>query len=167
MTIGEARDLITFNGWANGLVFDAANGLSEEQLRHVIPSSFPSIGETLAHIVSTEWLWLQRLLGESPVSAPAWVTSADVPGLRSQLATVESQREAFLAGLTDADLDHPIAYRTLAGQPHDDRLSDVIRHVVNHSTYHRGQAATQFRQLGVTPPGIDFIAYVWRARTAR
>ena len=164
MTIDEARDLIAFNKWANGLVFDVASSLSEEQLRHVIPSSFPSVGATVAHIVSTEWVWLQRFLGDSPDRFPTWVTSTDLPALRSLLTTIESDREAFLAPLTDADLERPISYRTLAGQPREDRLSDVVRHVVNHSTYHRGQAATQFRQLGIAPPGTDFILYVWNAR---
>jgi uncharacterized damage-inducible protein DinB len=164
MTIGEARDLIAYNKWANGLIFDAAEPLSEEQLRQVIPSSFPSLNATLAHLASTEWVWLRRWLGESPSAAPEWVAGAALSELRSRLGTVENERDAFLANLTDADLDRPLAYRTLAGQPREDRLSDVIRHVVNHATYHRGQAATQFRQLGFAPPGTDFIAYVWRAR---
>ncbi|HUR21106.1 MAG TPA: DinB family protein [Vicinamibacterales bacterium] len=164
MTIGEARDLMAYNRWANGLVFDAAKGLTSEQYREAIPSSFPSVAATLAHIVSTEWVWLRRWLGESPTSGPEWVAAADLAELRTRLTTIESERDGFLAGLTDADLDQPMSYRTLAGQPHADRLSDVVRHVVNHSTYHRGQAATQFRQLDVAPPGTDFIAYVWKAR---
>ena len=167
MTIGEARDLMAYDRWANGLVFDSASGLSEAQLRQVIPSSFPSIAATLAHIAFAEWLWLQRWLGQSPDKLPDWVFSADLPALRSQLTAIEGQQDAFMAGLTDADLDRALSYRTLAGQPHADRLSDVVRHVVNHSTYHRGQAATQFRQLDVAPPGTDFIAYVWRTRDGR
>jgi uncharacterized damage-inducible protein DinB len=164
MTIGEARDLVAYNKWANALVFEAAAAVSEERLRQVIPSSFPSLGATLAHIVSTEWLWLRRWLGESPNGLPEWVAAADLPELRSRLTALERERDVFVANLADADLDRPLAYRTLAGQPHEDRLSDVVRHVVNHATYHRGQAATQFRQLGIAPPGTDFIAYVWRAR---
>src|SRR5215207_3439647 len=147
MTIGEARDLIAYNRWANRLLFDAAAGVSAAQLRQVIPSSFPSLIATLAHIVSTEWVWLRRWLWESPNGVPDWVAGADLSELRSQLTTVESERDVFVANLDDAALARVLAYRTLAGQPHEDRLSDVVRHVVNHATYHRGQAATQFRQL--------------------
>jgi len=164
MTVGEARDLIAYNRWANGQVFAAAAGLSEEQLTQVIPSSFPSVHATLAHIVSTEWVWLRRWLGESPASVPPWVATADLPDLRLRLTAVESEHDAFLSNLTDAGLEQVISYRTLAGQPHEDRLSDTLRHAVNHSTYHRGQVATQFRQLAIAPPATDFIAYVWRAR---
>ena len=103
MTLDEARELIAYDIWANGLVFAAASGLSEEQLRRDIPSSYPSVGATLAHIVSTEWVWLRRWLGESPRSAPAWVAAAELSELQSQMTAVESERGAFLAGLTDGD----------------------------------------------------------------
>jgi uncharacterized damage-inducible protein DinB len=52
-----------------------------------------------------------------------------------------------------------IEYRTLAGQSYRNSLADLVRHVVNHSTYHRGQAATQLRQLQVVPPSTDFVRY--------
>src|SRR3954453_7923611 len=164
MTAGEARDLITYNRWANAQVFAAAAGLSEEQLTQLMPSSFPSVRATLAHIVSTEWVWLRRWFNESPTSVPPWMAAADLADLRARLTAVESEQQGFLADLTDAGLEQMISYRTVAGQPHEDRLSDTIRHAVNHSTYHRGQVATQLRQLAIAPPGTDFIAYVWRAR---
>jgi uncharacterized damage-inducible protein DinB len=164
MTIDEARELLAYNRWANGLVFAAAAGLSAEQLRREIASSFPSVAASLAHIVSTEWVWLQRWRGESPTGVPAWVSTADLAELRQRLSGIEAGSETYLAGLGDDDLERPISYRTLAGQPHADSLSHVVRHVVNHSTYHRGQASTQFRQLGLVPPGTDFIAYVWHVK---
>jgi len=164
MTVGEARDLTAYNKWANGVVFSAAAGLSPDQLTHVVPSSFPSVRATLAHIVSTEWVWLRRWLHESPTSVPAWVASADLADLRVRLTAIEGEREAYLADLTDTRLEELISYRTLSGQPHDDPLGDTLRHVVNHSTYHRGQVATQFRQLAIAPPATDFIAYVWQGR---
>jgi uncharacterized damage-inducible protein DinB len=49
--------------------------------------------------------------------------------------------------------------RNLAGNTYRNTLADLIRHVVNHSTYHRGQLATQLRQLGQIPPATDFIVY--------
>ena len=164
MTIDEARELFAYNRWANDLVFGVAAGLSADQLHQRVASSFPSIGATLAHIVSTEWVWLQRWLGENPTAVPGWVSTADLAELRVRLTEVERESERFLAGLADGDLARAISYRTLSGQAHTDALGHVVRHVVNHSTYHRGQVATQFRQLGTTPPGTDFIAYVWQVK---
>jgi uncharacterized damage-inducible protein DinB len=163
MTMDEARELFAYNRWANGLVFSASADLSADQLRRSVASSFPSVAASLAHVVSTEWVWLQRWLGESPTAVPTWV-SADLAELRARLTEVEGQSERFLAGLADADLARAISYRTLSGQAHADPLGHTVRHVVNHSTYHRGQVATQFRQLGVVPPATDFIAFVWQAK---
>ena len=76
------------------------------------------------------------------------------------LSDVEAQRAAFLAGLSEARLGEAVRYRTLKGDEYENALGDLLRHVLNHSTYHRGQAATQLRQLGATPPATDLILYL-------
>lgn len=54
MTITEARELFGYESWANARMFEAAGELTQEQCDAVVASSFPSIGATLAHIVSAE-----------------------------------------------------------------------------------------------------------------
>jgi uncharacterized damage-inducible protein DinB len=164
MTSGEVRELFAYGSWANARVFDAASALSEEQQHHSIASSFPSIGGTLAHIVGAEWVWLRRWLGESPSSFPDWVTTPVYADLRARLSAVEQERDAFLAGLSDGDVDRTISYRTLSGQACSDPLGNLMKHVVNHSTYHRGQVVTQLRQLGLKPPSTDLILYLRQAK---
>lgn len=161
MTIDEARELFRYGAWATGRMFDAAGALTAEQFAAHVTSSFPSFGATLAHIVGAEWIWLRRWLGESPLGMPAWVASpASLGELRTHFAAVDADRHAFLAPLTDADLARRVAYRTMDGKAWDHALGDLIRHVVNHSTYHRGQLTTMLRQLGEAPPNTDFIRYV-------
>ena len=164
MTIDEARRLFAYGSWANGLMFDAAAALTAEQFNAPAASSYPSVGATLGHIVSAEWIWLQRWQGVSPTAAPAWATGLLLSELRAHLAEVETERDRFLETLAEADLERPVSYRTLSGQAWTDPLGDLLRHAVNHSTYHRGQVATQLRQLGVKPPGTDMIVYLRRAR---
>jgi uncharacterized damage-inducible protein DinB len=160
MRIDEARGLFAYSGWANDRVFGAAEALVPEQMTATAASSFPSVRGTLGHIVGAEWVWLRRWLGESPSAAPSWVGESSLPELRARLATLEAERESYLAGLTDEDLLRVVEYRTLGGQASADPLAGLLRHVVNHSTYHRGQVATQLRQLGVAPPGTDLITYL-------
>jgi uncharacterized damage-inducible protein DinB len=160
MTIDEARGLFGYSAWANGRMFDAAAALRADQLAATIASSFPSVLGTLAHIVSTEWIWSRRWLGDSPTAAPAWVTASSLSELRARLTEVESERDRFLDGLTDADLERVVEYRRVSGEAYADRLADLVRHAVNHSTYHRGQLATQLRQIGVQPPGTDLVSYL-------
>jgi len=164
MTIAEVRELFAYGGWANALVFEAASALSEDQLHQSVASSFPSVGGTLAHIVGAEWVWLRRWLGESPSNFPDWVTKPVYADLRARLSAVEQEREAFLGGLSDADLSRTVSYRTLGGQTFSDPLGNLMKHVVNHSTYHRGQVVTQLRQLGQKPPSTDLVLYLRRAK---
>jgi len=163
MTTGEVRELFAYSAWANALVFDTAAALSTEQLGHSVASSFPSIGATLAHVVGAEWVWLRRWLGESPSGFPEWVKSPVLAELRTRLSGVEREREAFVADLSDADLVRVVSYHTLGGQPFWDPLGGLMRHVVNHSTYHRGQVVTQLRQLGFKPPTTDLIVFMRRS----
>ncbi len=160
MRIEEARDLFAYSAWANGRMFDAAAGLPASQLSATIASSFPSVLRTLGHIVSAEWIWLRRWQGDSPAAAPAWATGSSLSDLRARLTEVESERDRLFGGLVDADLERIVEYRRISGEAHADRLADLVRHTVNHSTYHRGQLVTQLRQVGAQPPGTDFVTYV-------
>jgi len=162
MTVSEARDLFRFDEWANARLAAALSALSEDACTQPIVSSYGSLRETFAHIVSSEWVWLRRWKGESPTSVPPWMDGGHAD-LVARLAEVETERAAFLDGLADERMDELVVYRRLSGEELRNRLSDLFRHVVNHSTYHRGQAATQLRQLGVVPPSTDFTQYL-RAR---
>jgi uncharacterized damage-inducible protein DinB len=161
VTIDEARELFGYGSWANGLTLAAAKALTPEQLVAPVVSSFPSVLATLAHLVGVEWLWLRRWTGDDPGSMPEWVGAPDLPDLEARLAAVEVERAAFL---TNADLDRMVSYHGLDGQAFSLRLGSLMRHVVNHSTYHRGQLATMLRQLGQTPPGTDFTRYLREAK---
>jgi len=165
MTNHEARQLFDYNSWANARMFSAAEALTAEQLEAPLVSSFPSLMATLAHIVETEWTWLRRWLGERPAASPAWVDEPSLRELKAQLAAVEAERASFLAGRTDADLAGVVSYHGGDGQAFAHPLEDLIRHVVNHSTYHRGQLVTLLRQLGHTPPSTDFTRYLREGAT--
>jgi uncharacterized damage-inducible protein DinB len=164
MTIDEARQLFDYGSWATALMLSAAEALTQEQAEAFVVSSFPSISATLAHIVGTEWIWLRRWQGDSPTSAPAWAAKPALTELKVQLAAVEAERTSFLARLTDAALEGVVSYRAPDGLAFSHPLGQLMRHVVNHSTYHRGQLATLLRQLGHTPPNTDFTRYLRAAK---
>ena len=159
MTIAEILSLFAYTEWANDRTWSSIERLTDEQFTRTLGGSFPTIRETAAHIVSSEWIWLQRWKGVSPTSAPEWIHEATAAGLRSRLREVESQRAAYLRSLGDADLQTPLAYRRLNGEPNSLPLAHVLQHVVNHSTYHRGQIATMIRQAGGTPVSTDLLNF--------
>jgi len=155
MNVKDVRRLFAYTEWANALFFDAVDQLTEEQYARTIESSFPTIGDTLAHIISAEWIWLRRWKGESPMVAPPWTTGASRETLHEQLRELEAERASFLEMLSDEALAAPLSYRSIKGDPFTLPLGEQLQHVVNHSTYHRGQLTTMLRQAGATPPGTD------------
>jgi uncharacterized damage-inducible protein DinB len=159
MTPDDLRTLYGYDAWAHARTFAALRALPSGVLDAVAPSSFPTIRATLAHMVSAEWIWLQRWLGANPTAPPPWHTGS-LDELEAALAEVSATRDAFLATLTESDLVRPCTYRTLAGAEFTNALGGLMQHVVNHGSYHRGQLATQMRQLGHTPPTLDLLLYL-------
>jgi uncharacterized damage-inducible protein DinB len=159
MSLDEVREHFAYGEWANDRFREVIAALPGDQLAVRIESSFSSIVETFAHIVAAEWIWLRRWKGENPSSIPDWLEQPRFDALVTRLAEIESERDGFLATLGENDLEKVLSYRTMDGTPYENRLADLFLHVVNHSTYHRGQLATMLRQVGAIPPATDFIVF--------
>jgi len=159
MNLGEARDLFTYDDWANARLFRVLEDLTPEQFAKPIVSSFASLQDTVGHIVAVEWVWLRRWNGESPSGPAPWVSGASRETLRQALADVQTERVRFLAELTAERLNQVVAYRNLKGEQFQQPLWVLFQHLVNHSTYHRGQVATLLRQVGATAPVTDYVVY--------
>lgn len=160
MTPNDARLLFDYNDWANQRLCQAARELTSAEFRRDLGSSYSSVQATLVHIMWAEWLWLQRWQGLSPkdVFDPhAFPTQQDID---SYWEGIRRGQRSFLAGLTDERLHEPVAYENLKGETWQYARKDMLRHVVNHSTYHRGQVVTLLRQLGRIPPATDFLVFL-------
>ncbi|MFN2387485.1 MAG: DinB family protein [Thermoanaerobaculia bacterium] len=156
----EIRSLYDYNRWANRRILGAAAGLPPARFLEDRSSSFGSLRDTLVHILGAEWVWLRRWDGESP---PAYPDAGDFPtveALTSRWKELERGQSSFFDRLSDGALDRVVAYTNAAGERWRYPLRQMLQHVVNHSTYHRGQAVTLLRQLGRTPPGTDLLLYL-------
>jgi uncharacterized damage-inducible protein DinB len=160
MNINDIKTLYEYNEWANSKFVQVIKNLSEEQFTSEIKSSFSSVRDTLGHIVCAEWIWLRRWLGESPVSMPAWLDKPILIILTYKLSEIETERNKFISGLSDESLQKIISYRNTKGEATKKILKNLFQHVVNHSSYHRGQLATLLRQLGTVPPATDFVLFI-------
>ena len=165
MTTDEAQRLFGYTSWANALMFRSAGAIPPADAGAPAASSFPSLCHTLAHIAGGEWVWLRRWLGDSPPGMPDWVANPDLADVRRRLGELEAERGMYLGRLSDDALGKAFHYRLFNGKEAETPLGELFRHVVNHSTYHRGQAATQMRQLGHTPPSTDYVRFLREAST--
>ncbi len=163
--IEELRELFAYTGWANGRMLDAVAKLDAAAFDQDLGNSFPSIRATLVHVLSADWVWLARWRGSSPTGIPESWELASFPAVRAKWEEIQRERADFVRGLGDADLDRPLAYRNIRGEPFVNTFGEMLRHVVNHNTYHRGQVITMLRQLGAQGVETDLIVF-YRLRAA-
>ena len=166
MNLIEAHDLYRYNDWANERLVAAVESLPVEALARHLGGSFPSIRATFSHIIAGEWIWLERLRGSNPSSPPEWLSSPELSVLVSHLRDVTVRRSAFLSSLPESSLATSVHFRFISGAADAHTLSDLLVHVVNHSTYHRGPLAGMLRQVGASPPSTDFIVFRASQRAA-
>lgn len=157
--LAELKELYDYDRWANGRILDAVGELPEAELWKDLGSSFPSVGATVVHLLSAEWVWVSRWEGASPRSMPDGWADASLEELRRHWKDVQDRQRAFLGSLAEDDLDRAVDYTNLAGQSLRSTIGQMLRHVVNHSSYHRGQVVTLLRQLGRPAPSTDLILY--------
>jgi uncharacterized damage-inducible protein DinB len=165
MSPEDIRQLYDYNAWANHRAIDAAAALTPEQFTKPLGSSFASVRDTLAHIHGGEWIWLERFQGRSPASLPDASQFANLSSLRERWLEHEAQLLGFVRGLTQADLDRVMEYKTLKFGVYRNPLWQSMQHLVNHGTYHRGQVTTLLRQLGAQPILTDLMHF-YRERAA-
>jgi len=166
MTVDDFRLLYDYNKWANHRTLDSCGGLSAEQFTRALGSSFPSLRDTLAHIYGAEWLWLERWHGRIPNALPSAADFPDLASLRQCWSELETNLHGFIGSLTPTELERVIKYKNTQGVAFEGPLWPMLQHVVNHSSYHRGQIATLLRQLGAKPVATDLILF-HRERAAR
>jgi uncharacterized damage-inducible protein DinB len=152
----DLLELLEYHHWATNLTVTAAKALTLEQFTRDLGSSFPSVRDTLVHVFSADRAWLGRLEGQSPPRANA-SDYADLASLLEVWEPVLQRWPVLVASLGNPE--QVIEYKSFAGDPFTNPLGQIVRHVVNHGTYHRGQVATMLRQLGAQAVSSDLISF--------
>ena len=164
MNLNDIRTLFDYNEYANQLALDAAEKLTDEQLRHDFKISHGSILGTLAHMAGAEWIWLSRWQGTSPSEIWNDGTFAGLAALRARWAEIEAGRRGMIDAMTEDTLHADLSYRNIKGEAFSLPLIAQMQHVVNHATLHRGQVVGMIRQLGIAPPAVDLLYYLLAKR---
>jgi uncharacterized damage-inducible protein DinB len=151
------NELFRYNSWARDRQLQVCAGLTEDQFLRALGGSFPSLRDTLAHLLAVEWIWLERFQGRSPKTLPAPAEFPNLAALTLRWQTVERDMRAYLAGLTEETLEAPISIVSTRNQARTFELWRMLQHLLHHQSYHRGQVTAILRQLGVTPPQVDFL----------
>lgn len=149
---------LDYSAWATNRLLGAAAALANTELTHDFKTSDKNVLGTLGHVFGAERIWFERINGNSPTSF-VHDEARDFAALQKAWPLLQRQWKDWAAQLTDEAVLAKIAYRDLKGNPWEQPLWQILLHVVNHGTHHRGQASGFLRSLGHPPPALDLIAF--------
>jgi uncharacterized damage-inducible protein DinB len=159
MTNVELNALLDYHYWARDRMLAALDALTPEQFTQPVESSFKSVCDTAVHIMGAEAIWYSRWRGK-PQGMLTTEGFRDVASLRAAWRDLESGVRAFFRELGAEKIDTRMEYKSLKGESRSSSFQQMLQHVVNHATYHRGQVTTTLRQIGAKPPeSTDLINY--------
>ncbi|MDX6749438.1 DinB family protein [Geminicoccaceae bacterium 1502E] len=149
-----------YNAWANRRLLDACARLGEGEWQAARPSFFGSIHRTLNHLMVGDRLWLARLEGESLTLRLDALLHEDLPGFRGAREALDARIVSFVNGVDEAGLDAVCSYRASSGEPFADRVVEILQHLFNHQTHHRGQVHGMLSATAVDPPPLDLVYFM-------
>jgi uncharacterized damage-inducible protein DinB len=147
---------LEFMKWADDAMLAALSQASPDQVNQDRGSSFKSLFDTLNHVYLAELVWLRRVQGQRDAKIADLASPADVTALSQAWPEVHQAWIDWSRSVSAEDLQKPLIFLNMKGAiPY----WQVVLHLVNHGSYHRGQVATMLRQAGIKPPGTDLISY--------
>ena len=148
-----------YNTWANKKILETAKLLSEEQINKEIVSSFPSVYKTVLHLMEVENVWWERLKLAEHTTLSGWFTG-NFDELSKKLLELSQQWHDWIQNANEVNITHVFAYQNSKKEHFKQPVYEMLLHLFNHQTFHRGQLVTMFRQLGLDKiPPTDFIVF--------
>ena len=159
------RQHVDYAAWASRRIADAAAQLSADELARDFGTADRSVLGTLSHVFAADSIWLARIKGEQIALSP---TGAAFPleTIRRDWPALHARMRDWANGLTDEAVQAPLSYTDMRGNPYQQPVWQVVLHVVNHGSHHRGQVAGFLRTMGHTPPALDLIRFYRETQVA-
>jgi uncharacterized damage-inducible protein DinB len=166
MRVSDLVRLYDYGYWANERLLGAVSQLTPEQFTQSVAGSYGSVRNTLVHVLSAEWGWLDRCGGRARGER---LKPEDYPTLDTLVREwdrVEGYVREFLSGLTDEDLGRSVEFSIGGGPTSSATLGDLMQHAALHAVHHRGQVALLLRALGYAPGNFDLLFFATEGRGA-
>lgn len=159
MNAEDFKLLFQFNSWANRRTMDACDSINPETFTRKLTGSFPSVRDTVVHIFAVERVWLDRWRGVWDGSFLRADEFPDMAYVRNAWTQIETDLLGFVNALDDAGTRRIIPHKNSQGAEFKMPLWQLMQHLVNHGTYHRGQVTNQLREVGGKPIATDLVAF--------
>jgi len=137
----------SYNAWANRRVIGSLErqAVTDEKIISV-----------MGHLVSANFIWLNRIKDLPKSKYELWGTY-DVPTLKMMIGEADEQWMSFIR--ENENFDRILKYKNYVGDYFENNVQQIMIHLVNHGSYHRGQVAMLLRQKGYEPINTDYITY--------
>lgn len=151
------KQFAAYNEWANQRLLEVILALPEEKQKAELPSSFTSLYKTVLHMWDAESAWWQRMKLHERLIIPSETFNGSMADIANGLLNQSRQWKEWVAAASDLSLDHVFQYYNSKKEAVKMPVFQLLLHVFNHGTYHRGQLVNMCRQLGVEKlPRTDF-----------
>jgi uncharacterized damage-inducible protein DinB len=113
----------------------------------------------MAHLLAAQQIWLTRCKKEPAIGGALWPDwNADT--FEQMINDNHQKWISFLQGLNNVDFEEQVSYKNSRGKRFENKLSDILAHVINHGTHHRAQAGQHLKLAGIELPNTDYIFYI-------
>ena len=160
MELSHVKKLFDYHHWAADKLFEALGDATAAELDKPWGGSFKTARALLRHIVGAEQLWLERFGGTSPKAMPEFPATHAGADYLAEWRKVKAREKEFVGALNPQKLGANLSYVNMKGEQHAYPMSDILTHVVNHGTYHRGQLSHLLRDLGRPGVSTDYVAWL-------
>ncbi len=150
------NEFMLYNNWANQVMLQACQKLSEDQLATAIPGAYGTIRATLEHIIGAEAGYVRILSGNRYQPPFKWEDKPSVPemaafSIQVGNALVEAAQRTSPSNQIDQEIDgKQLHYQALA----------LFIQIINHGIEHRTNITTILNQGLQTPPEVDGWGYL-------
>ena len=149
-----------YNLWANKIISEKISPLPADIIERETVSSFGSIYKTVVHLMDVESIWWQRLKLQEHVEWPGKNFEGNFENLLKELLTLSNQWNEWVLGANELQITHVFGYQNSKKEFFKQPVYEMLLHLFNHQTFHRGQLVTMMRQNGIEKiPATDFIVF--------
>lgn len=150
--------LFAYHQWASQEILSHTEGLGDAVFTREGDSSFPSIKETVRHVIAVEKLWLLRMTGiEKPAAEQFQVDTA--AEAKQAFMLLHAEMELYFSSLTEDQWQEVMRFTNLRGNSFEETREEMLFTFINHASYHRGQIVSLLRQFGEEGTVLDYIYF--------
>lgn len=167
--MSKTIQLYDYHKWSNARVFNRLKELPRDIYTNEIESVFPSLSHVMVHIYLTDALWLKVIKQDSFESIMAYLAQVQQESQNRSIEEIESmysklanEFESFLNEDLDTEKEFTIEHPQFGKL--ETNVFELMQHVVNHGTYHRGNITAMLRQQGVPGVSLDYVFYLYEKK---